>query len=86
MDPSVVSQAAVRKAPDQAQPLFAEDGSEEQVDQERHGRILGAGSRADLAVRLVLVLALAVLVAVLVLAVLTGAAPAASNNGLSRSI
>jgi hypothetical protein len=85
MDPSVVSQAAVRKAPDQAQPLFAEDSSEEQVDPDRYGRILGARSRADLVVRLVLVLALAVLVAVVVLAVLTGTAPAA-NNGLSRSI
>jgi hypothetical protein len=86
MDPSVVSQTAARKAQDQELAPFAEVSSEEQFGQERHGRILGARSRADLVVRLAIVLALAVLVAVLVLAVLTGTAPAASNNGLSRSI
>jgi hypothetical protein len=86
MDPSVVSQTAVRKAQDQEQAPFAEVSSEEQVGHERHGRILGARSRADLAVRLVLVLAVAVLVVALVLAVLIGTSQAASTTGLSPSI
>jgi len=86
MDPSIVSQTAARKAQDRAQAPIADVSSEEQVAQERHGRILGARTRADLVVRLVLVLVLAVLVAVLVLVVLTGQAQAASSNSLSRSI
>jgi hypothetical protein len=86
MDPTVVSHAAASKAQDQAPAAFAEVSSEEQVDQERHGWILGARNRTDLVVRLVLVLAFAILVAILVFVVLTGTAQAASNDSLSRSI
>jgi len=87
MDPGVVSQTADPKAQERAPAPFGNVGSEdEQVDQERHWRLLGAGNRADLVIRLVVLLVLAVLVAILVLLVMSGQAQAASSNSLSRSI
>jgi plasmid stabilization system protein ParE len=86
MDPSVIRQTRPN-AQEDASPLSANASSEgDQVGQELRPGILGARSRSDLVVRLVVVLALAVLVAVLVLVVFTGLPQAASNNSLSRSI
>jgi hypothetical protein len=87
MDPSVVSQTPGPKTQERAPTPFANVSSEdERVGQERHWRILGAWNRADLVIRLVLVLVPAVLVVILVLLVMTGQAHAASSNSLSRSI
>jgi len=87
MDPSVVSPTAGSNAQVRAPAPFANVSSDdEQVDPERHWRILGARNRADVVVRLVLVLALAVVVAILLLLVLNGQAQAASSHSLSRGI
>lgn len=87
MDPSLIRQTAGAAAQEHATAPSANASAEgEQVGQERGRRILGAQSRADLVVRLVLVLGIAVLVAVLVLLVMTGQAQAALSNSLSRSI
>ncbi len=87
MDPSLVSATAASSAQVRAPAPVADASSEdEQVGPERRSRILGARTRTDLVVRLVMVLALAVLVAVLALLVLNGQAQVASSNSLSRSI
>ena len=87
MDPSLVSSTAASSAQVRAPAPFADVSSEEeQVGPERRWWLLGARTRADLVVRLVLVLALAVVVAIVALLVLTGQIPAALSNSLSRSI
>jgi hypothetical protein len=83
MDPRLVSQAAGPKAQESAPAQIANVGSEgEQVGQERQQRILGARNKADLVIRLVPVLLLAVIIAIVVLLVLTGQAHAASSRSL----
>ena len=101
MDPKAVSKTAGPKAQerastqsdsapaqkDSAPAPFANVSSEDEpVVQERRMLILGARNRADLALRLVLVLSLAVLIGILVVLVMSGQAQAASTHSLSRGI
>jgi hypothetical protein len=72
---------------DSAPAPFANVSSEDEpVVQERQMLILGARNRADLALRLVLVVSLAVLIGILVVLVMSGQAQAASSHSLSRGI
>jgi hypothetical protein len=101
MDPKAVSKTAGPKAQesastqsdsapaqkDSAPAPFANVSSEDEpVVQERQMLILGARNRADLALRLVLVVSLAVLIGILVVLVMSGQAQAASSHSLSRGI
>ena len=89
MDPGVVSQPAApiaqESAPDPAVEVTTSDDvttSDEPIDQERR-RILGARNRADLVIRLVVVVGLVALVAVLAVLVVTGQVSASSSGGPS---
>jgi hypothetical protein len=87
MDPSVVSQSAGQNAEKSAPAQVANISSQdEQVGQARQGRGLGARNRADLVIRLVPVLLLAVIIAIVVLLVMTGQAHAASSRSLASGI
>jgi hypothetical protein len=94
MDPSAVTKTAGPKAQESAPaqqdsspaPFANVSSEDEPVGHEQQRRILGARNRADLVIRLVLVVVLAVLVATLVLLVMTGQAHAASSSSLSPSI
>jgi hypothetical protein len=82
MDPGVVSQPASPTAQESAPDQIANVGAaDEQVDGARRGRILGAQPRAELVVRLVVVVGLVALVAVLVFLVVNGQVGASSSGG-----
>jgi hypothetical protein len=86
MDPGVISQPAEPKAsegvPDQSVTVGVAD---EQIVQEPQRRILGARSRVDLAIRLVVIIGVVALVAVLAFLVVTGQVSASSSGGPTPS-
>lgn len=89
MDPGAVSQPAAPKAqeiaPVPADVTASDDvtTADEPIDQERRPGILGARSRVDLVIRLVVVIGLVALVAVLAALVVTGQVSASPSSGPS---